>query len=161
MNLVFYFRPMQQKQLMLLNEGDQEVLSQVVNLDGSRWWKETGVDERPDGVDCGVLHLEMFLRNDPCSTHINDLPMDESQAPGDTLLARQDLNESTLDLSLGFKDHDGHPDSDVKTDRIVARQALDMGTTISGLLFVIRINNYNRQSLNWNIICKPPFPYHV
>ncbi|GMQ05757.1 hypothetical protein CsSME_00050650 [Camellia sinensis var. sinensis] len=68
------------------------------------------------GQDCEVVDLEMFLRNDPRSTHINDLPMDESQAPGDTPLARQDLNESTLDLSLGFKDHDGHPDSDVKTN---------------------------------------------
>ncbi|CAL5387133.1 unnamed protein product [Camellia sinensis] len=31
-----------------LNEGDQDILSQGVNPDGSRRWKETGVDERPD-----------------------------------------------------------------------------------------------------------------
>ncbi|CAL5416237.1 unnamed protein product [Camellia sinensis] len=35
-----------------LNEGDEEVLSQGVNPDGSKWWKETGVEERPDGVVC-------------------------------------------------------------------------------------------------------------
>ncbi|KAA8515577.1 hypothetical protein F0562_018812 [Nyssa sinensis] len=46
---------------------------------------------------------------------INDVPMEESQASGDNPLARQDLNESTLDLSLGLA-HDGDPDSDSKTD---------------------------------------------
>ncbi|XP_044494930.1 uncharacterized protein DDB_G0287625-like isoform X2 [Mangifera indica] len=41
---------------------------------------------------------------------INDVPMEENQ------VVRQDLNESTLDLSLGLKAHDG--DSNSKTDLI-------------------------------------------
>ncbi|KAE9452733.1 hypothetical protein C3L33_15353, partial [Rhododendron williamsianum] len=43
---------------------------------------------------------------------INDVPMEESQLPDDTPLARQDLNVSTLDLSLGLKASDGDADSD-------------------------------------------------
>uniref|UniRef100_A0A5B6YJH1 Uncharacterized protein n=1 Tax=Davidia involucrata TaxID=16924 RepID=A0A5B6YJH1_DAVIN len=57
--------------------------------------KSDGFDEKPD---------------------INDVPMEESQALDDNPLARQDLNESTLDLSLGLA-HDGDPDSDSKTDQ--------------------------------------------
>ncbi|TXG69691.1 hypothetical protein EZV62_004626 [Acer yangbiense] len=44
---------------------------------------------------------------------INDVPMEENQDDGQ--IVRQDLNESTLDLSLGLKAHDG--DSDSKTDQ--------------------------------------------
>ncbi|KAK2635705.1 hypothetical protein Ddye_030497 [Dipteronia dyeriana] len=44
---------------------------------------------------------------------INDVPMEEIQDNGQ--IVRQDLNESTLDLSLGLKAHDG--DSDSKTDQ--------------------------------------------
>lgn len=39
------------------------------------------------------------------------------QALDQNQLARQDLNESTLDLSLGLKAHDGDPDSDSKTNQ--------------------------------------------
>ncbi|RVW45876.1 hypothetical protein CK203_101136 [Vitis vinifera] len=56
--------------------------------------KTNGFDEKPD---------------------INDVPMEENQALDQNQLARQDLNESTLDLSLGLKAHDGDPDSDSKT----------------------------------------------
>ncbi|KAK9267868.1 hypothetical protein L1049_010305 [Liquidambar formosana] len=58
--------------------------------------KSNGFDEKPD---------------------INDVPMEESQAADNNQLERQDLNESTLDLSLGLKAHDGDPDSDSKTDQ--------------------------------------------
>ncbi|KAH7569390.1 hypothetical protein JRO89_XS06G0154000 [Xanthoceras sorbifolium] len=44
---------------------------------------------------------------------INDVPMEENQDDGQ--IVRQDLNESTLDLSLGLTAHDG--DSDSKTDQ--------------------------------------------
>lgn len=44
---------------------------------------------------------------------INDVPMEENQ--DDEQIVRQDLNESTLDLRLGLKAHDG--DSDTKTDQ--------------------------------------------
>ncbi|KAJ0018466.1 hypothetical protein Pint_09709 [Pistacia integerrima] len=43
---------------------------------------------------------------------INDVPMEENQ--DDEQVVRQDLNETTLDLSLGLKAHDG--DSNSKTD---------------------------------------------
>lgn len=43
---------------------------------------------------------------------INDVPMGESEPPDDNPLARQDLNVSTLDLSLGLKASDGDGDSD-------------------------------------------------
>ncbi|KAL7242977.1 hypothetical protein ACSBR1_015395 [Camellia fascicularis] len=59
--------------------------------------KNDGLDEKPD---------------------INDVPVEESQAlDDDTSLVRQDLNESTLDLSLGLNSRDGDPDSDVKTNQ--------------------------------------------
>ncbi|XVF75245.1 hypothetical protein PTKIN_Ptkin13bG0172100 [Pterospermum kingtungense] len=44
---------------------------------------------------------------------INDTPMEESEE--DDKIVRQDLNESTLDLSLGLTAHDGETDS--KTNR--------------------------------------------
>lgn len=41
---------------------------------------------------------------------INDVPMEETQ--DDSQVVRQDLNESTLDLSLGLKSHDDDFDSE-------------------------------------------------
>ncbi|KAF5943577.1 hypothetical protein HYC85_017654 [Camellia sinensis] len=76
-------------------------------------------NEAAEKVDVEAHAAEAISKNDGLDDKpdINDLPMDESQARGNIPLARQDLNESTLDLSLGFKDHDGHPDFDVKADR--------------------------------------------
>lgn len=48
---------------------------------------------------------------------MNDVPMEESQGPDNNQIERQDLNESTLDLSLGFTAQDGDHDSDSKTDQ--------------------------------------------
>lgn len=47
---------------------------------------------------------------------INDVPADENQASENSPLHGQDLNESTLDLSLGLKAHEGENDSETKTD---------------------------------------------
>ncbi|KAL3519390.1 hypothetical protein ACH5RR_017539 [Cinchona calisaya] len=58
--------------------------------------KSDGFDEKPD---------------------INDVPAEERQAPENEPLGRQDLNESTLDLSLGLKAHDSENDSDSKVDQ--------------------------------------------
>lgn len=58
--------------------------------------KNDGFDEKPD---------------------INDIPAEESQAPENDTVGRQDLNESTLDLSLGLKAHDGENDSDAKVEQ--------------------------------------------
>lgn len=37
-------------------------------------------------------------------------------------MERHDLNESTLDLSLGLKAHDGENESDQKTDQMKDKQ---------------------------------------
>ncbi|KAI3466524.1 hypothetical protein Pfo_023187 [Paulownia fortunei] len=58
--------------------------------------KSDGYDEKPD---------------------MNDVPMDENQATEKNPVERQDLNESTLDLSLGLKAHDGENESDSKADQ--------------------------------------------
>ncbi|GKV01920.1 hypothetical protein SLEP1_g14431 [Rubroshorea leprosula] len=55
--------------------------------------KSDGFDEKPD---------------------INDVPMEENQE-GNKIV--QDLNESTLDLSLGLTAHDGDPDSNMDQSR--------------------------------------------
>lgn len=47
---------------------------------------------------------------------INDVPMEETQSQDDNQVVRQDLNESTLDLSLGLNSHDD--DSDSKPDQL-------------------------------------------
>ncbi|KAJ7946368.1 Golgin family A protein [Quillaja saponaria] len=47
---------------------------------------------------------------------INDVPMEESQDNNQT--QRQDLNESTLDLSLGLTAHEDDHDSDSKPNQI-------------------------------------------
>lgn len=51
------------------------------------------------------------------SEFINEFDKLLMQALDQNQLARQDLNESTLDLSLGLKAHDGDPDSDSKTNQ--------------------------------------------
>ncbi|KAL3521896.1 hypothetical protein ACH5RR_014730 [Cinchona calisaya] len=58
--------------------------------------KSDGFDEKPD---------------------INDVPAEESQAPENGPLGRQDLNESILDLSLGLNSHDRENDYDLKIDQ--------------------------------------------
>ncbi|KAI3456525.1 hypothetical protein Pfo_013188 [Paulownia fortunei] len=59
--------------------------------------KSDGYDEKPD---------------------INDIPMDESEALENSPVERHDLNERTLDLSLGLKAHEGENESDPKDDRV-------------------------------------------
>ncbi|CAL5408261.1 unnamed protein product [Camellia sinensis] len=91
-------------------------------------------NEAAEKVDVEAHAAEAISKNDGLDDKpdINDLPMDESQAPGNIPLARQDLNESTLDLSLGFKDHDGRPDSDVKADRSKDSQLEKVNTSSGG-----------------------------
>ncbi|KAK4421382.1 hypothetical protein Salat_2088700 [Sesamum alatum] len=54
---------------------------------------------------------------------INDVAMDENQATENNPVKRQDLNESTLDLSLGLKAHDGKKESKSKANKIKDGQA--------------------------------------
>ncbi|KAK6932812.1 hypothetical protein RJ641_002436 [Dillenia turbinata] len=57
--------------------------------------KSSGLDEKPD---------------------INDMPIEENQGAETDQLPRQDLNESTLNLSLGLNAHENNHNSDLKTD---------------------------------------------
>ncbi|GAB4830776.1 hypothetical protein Ancab_004809 [Ancistrocladus abbreviatus] len=68
--------------------------------------KDHGPDEKPD---------------------INDVPMEEYQDPeqNQTISAWQDLNVSTLDLSLGLTSHEGDPDSDSRTEQNKDSQSKD------------------------------------
>ncbi|XP_057514131.1 uncharacterized protein LOC130795877 [Actinidia eriantha] len=58
-------------------------------------------EAKPSDVDSNAA--EPNSKNDDLEgkPDINDMPMEENQASDDTPLTRQDLNESTLDLSLG------------------------------------------------------------
>ncbi|KAL2473432.1 hypothetical protein Fot_49168 [Forsythia ovata] len=59
--------------------------------------KSDGFDEKPD---------------------INDVPMDENKSSENSPVERQDLNESTLGLSLCLKAKDGDHESDSKTGQV-------------------------------------------
>ncbi|WCJ20122.1 hypothetical protein M5689_002378 [Euphorbia peplus] len=72
--------------------GEESKLSDAEPTTVEQIPKDDGFDEKPD---------------------INDTPMEDSQ--DDNQLVRQDLNESTLDLSLGLNSHDD--DSDAKPDQ--------------------------------------------
>ncbi|KAL5576323.1 hypothetical protein UlMin_018022 [Ulmus minor] len=64
-----------------------------IDVDADASTKDGGLDEKPD---------------------INDVPMEENQNTNQVV--RQDLNVSTLDLSLGLNGHDGDNDPDSNTD---------------------------------------------
>ncbi|KAK6149693.1 hypothetical protein DH2020_017218 [Rehmannia glutinosa] len=49
---------------------------------------------------------------------MNDIPMDENEAPEDDPVERHDLNESPLELSLGFKARKDKNESDAKADQV-------------------------------------------
>ncbi|XVF27983.1 hypothetical protein REPUB_Repub14bG0156400 [Reevesia pubescens] len=68
--------------------------------------RNDGLDEKPD---------------------INDVPMEESEE--DNKIVRQDLNESTLDLSLGLTAHDGESGSKTNRDGQLERVKSSSGGT--------------------------------
>ncbi|XP_028053788.1 uncharacterized protein LOC114258119 [Camellia sinensis] len=81
---------------------------------------EEMVDDEAKPRDTDPNAAEPTSKNDDLDEKpdINDVPVEESQAlDDDTPLVRQDLNESTLDLSLGLNSRDGDPDSNVKTNQ--------------------------------------------
>ncbi|KAJ8526251.1 hypothetical protein K7X08_028728 [Anisodus acutangulus] len=65
---------------------------------------------------------EPTSQDDDCDEKpdINDVPMEENQDPEDKPPERQDLNESTLDLSLGFR---AHEENDADSKRIRRKTA--------------------------------------
>ncbi|KAK7332389.1 hypothetical protein VNO80_29140 [Phaseolus coccineus] len=76
------------------------------------------VDEsKPIDADSGAA--EPARKNETLDEKpdINDVPMEESQSQYKNQVVRQDLNESTLDLSLGLTSHEDEHDSDSKTNQ--------------------------------------------
>lgn len=74
-------------------------------------------EAKPSDADLSAVEPTLKTNGFDEKPDINDVPMEENQALDQNQLARQDLNESTLDLSLGLKAHDGDPDSDSKTNQ--------------------------------------------
>lgn len=78
------------------NESSEQMEDENKPTDLNAMEATSGGDEKPD---------------------INDVPMDENQDSENNREERQDLNESTLDLSLGLKAHDGENESDSRADQ--------------------------------------------
>ncbi|EXB41546.1 hypothetical protein L484_013620 [Morus notabilis] len=74
-------------------EAAEKTMDEAKPIDADQSTKDENLDEKPD---------------------INDVPMEETQETNKVV--RQDLNESTLDLSLGLNAHDGDNDTDSKAD---------------------------------------------
>ncbi|KAG4945968.1 hypothetical protein AAZX31_15G108800 [Glycine max] len=77
------------------------------------------VDEESKPIDVDSGAAEATRKNETLDEKpdINDVPMEESQSQYKNQVVRQDLNESTLDLSLGLTSHDDEHDSDSKTNQ--------------------------------------------
>ncbi|KAG4990165.1 hypothetical protein AAZX31_09G009300 [Glycine max] len=77
------------------------------------------VDEESKPIDADSGAAEATHKNETLDEKpdINDVPMEESQSQYKNQVVRQDLNESTLDLSLGLTSHDDEHDSDSKTNQ--------------------------------------------
>ncbi|KAK7359852.1 hypothetical protein VNO77_01817 [Canavalia gladiata] len=76
------------------------------------------VDDESKPIDADLGAAELTRKNETLDEKpdINDVPMEESQSQDKNQVVRQDLNESTLDLSLGLTSHDDEHDSDSKTN---------------------------------------------
>ncbi|KAK7303368.1 hypothetical protein RJT34_14272 [Clitoria ternatea] len=77
------------------------------------------VDNESKLIDADSSAAEPTRKNETLDEKpdINDVPMEESQSEDKNQGVRQDLNESTLDLSLGLTSHDDEHDSDSKTNQ--------------------------------------------
>ncbi|RDY13454.1 hypothetical protein CR513_01633 [Mucuna pruriens] len=77
------------------------------------------VDDESKPIDADSFAAEPTRKNETLDEKpdINDVPMEESQSQYKNQVVRQDLNESTLDLSLGLTSHDDEHDSDSKTNQ--------------------------------------------
>ncbi|GMP73392.1 hypothetical protein CsSME_00031165 [Camellia sinensis var. sinensis] len=99
---------------------EEEAAAAIAVLEEQKNEAEEMVDDEAKPRDTDPNAAEPTSKNDGLDEKpdINDVPVEESQAlDDDTPLVRQDLNESTLDLSLGLNSRDGDPDSNVKTNQ--------------------------------------------
>ncbi|GFQ02866.1 hypothetical protein PHJA_002430500 [Phtheirospermum japonicum] len=77
------------------------------------------MEDETKPIDNNTNNAEATSKSDEYDEklNMNDIPMDENQVMKKNPVERQDLNESTLDLSLGLNAHDdGENDSDSKAD---------------------------------------------
>lgn len=85
----------EQKDDAVEEDAAEKATDEAKPIDTDQSTKDENLDEKPD---------------------INDVPMEENQSQDTNKVVRQDLNESTLDLSLGLNAHDGNNDTDSKAD---------------------------------------------
>ncbi|GFQ08141.1 hypothetical protein PHJA_002958100, partial [Phtheirospermum japonicum] len=93
--------------IVVLEEQDNESSEQVED------------EAKPNETDENTE--EATSKSDGCDEKpdINDVPIDENEAPPESSpVERHDLNESPLELSLGFKAHKGEDESDAKGDQV-------------------------------------------
>ncbi|XWS18141.1 hypothetical protein CRYUN_Cryun32bG0016600 [Craigia yunnanensis] len=101
----------------------------IAVLEGQNKEAAGNVDDeaKPSGTD--PIAAEPTSRNGGFNEKpdINDIAMEESEE--DNKIVRQDLNESTLDLSLGLTAHDGGSDSKtIRDGRLERVKSISSGT---------------------------------
>ncbi|XP_014517705.1 uncharacterized protein LOC106775150 [Vigna radiata var. radiata] len=74
-------------------------------------------ESKPTDTDSGAAESARKGETLDEKPDINDVPMEESQSQYKNKVVRQDLNESTLDLSLGLTSHEDEHDSDSKPNQ--------------------------------------------
>ncbi|BAT87524.1 uncharacterized protein LOC124832984 [Vigna umbellata] len=74
-------------------------------------------ESKPTDTDSGAAESARKSETLDEKPDINDVPMEESQSQYKNQVVRQDLNESTLDLSLGLTSHEDEHDSDSKPNQ--------------------------------------------
>ncbi|CAH2080414.1 unnamed protein product [Thlaspi arvense] len=103
-------KDMQSNKIAVLEEQRDEVVENEAAEKSDHEAKPSDTD--PNTV--GLISKNDGLDDKP---DINDMPVEGTRATDDTQLARQDLNISTLDLSLGLNPRDGDRNSDAKKDQ--------------------------------------------
>ncbi|GAB4826517.1 hypothetical protein Ancab_033413 [Ancistrocladus abbreviatus] len=80
---------------------------------------EENTDDEANNTDTDTMDPTSKSSGPSEKPDINDLPMEETQDPEQKQIVspRQDLNVSTLDLSLGLTSHDGDHNSNSKTEQ--------------------------------------------
>ncbi|KAL0428608.1 UNVERIFIED_CONTAM: hypothetical protein Slati_3035600 [Sesamum latifolium] len=90
----------------------------IIVLEEQRNESSEQIEEDTKPVETDALEVASKGDGHDEKPDINDVPMDESQAQENNPVERHELNESTLDLSLGLKAHDGENESDQKADQM-------------------------------------------
>ncbi|CAI9787857.1 unnamed protein product [Fraxinus pennsylvanica] len=81
------------------------------------------LEDEPKPIETEINTVETTSKSDGHDEKpdINDVPMDDTQAPEENPVERRDLNVTPLDLSLGLKASDGENESNSKTPTTLQR----------------------------------------